>query len=86
MTSELEFDKLSFADNFNLVSGQRWTPSVLADDAQPLLGSVHDLNFVKWPSVWKFIRNNVLKRAEFNQAKTIIYIHFDELIISLILF
>ena len=51
MTSELQFDKLSFADNFNLVSGQRWTPSVLADDAQPLLGSVHDLNFVKWPSV-----------------------------------
>ena len=39
-----------------------------------------------WPSIWKSIRNNVLKRAEFNQAKTIIYIHFDELIISLILF
>ena len=45
ITSELELDKLSFPDNFNLVSGERRTASVLTDDAQPLLGAVHDLNF-----------------------------------------
>ena len=48
----------------------------------------HDPLFelVKNDQARKSVRNNVLKGAEFNQAKTIIYIHFDELIISLILF